>query len=224
MSVWVNARPAIRAISAARDQLGPRNFNKAISASFNEAILVGRTEARKVVKDIYNIPQRYLGGINVIKSTNLSLTAKLFASKKPIPMDAFSPKFQQRGKSFTISRKGEQKSKVLKRAGKGALGVSIEVLKGKREVVPYAFMIEGGKPRVFARGAYRTGSYGFVTRNKRVNSTGNDTPVKPLLSVTVHAAIINKKALRRIEVRINDTLTPALVRNIARFTPSGGGS
>lgn len=224
MPVWINARPAIRAIADAREKLGEKNFNKAVSYSLNEAIMVGRTEARKAVKEVYNIPQRYVGGINIMKATPGSLFAKLYAPTTPIPMDAFSPKFKANNKSITISRKGVQKTRAIKRIKKGTVGVSIEVLKGKREVVPYAFMIDGAKPRVFARGAYKSGSYGFITRNKRVNSTGSDTPIKPLLSVTIHAAVINKKALAKVQVRINDTLPGALVRNIARLMPDQGGS
>jgi vacuolar-type H+-ATPase subunit E/Vma4 len=220
MAIWINARSAIRTVEDAREKLGEKGFNKAISAAFNEAISIGRTEARKAVKEVYNMPQRYLSGINIMKATPSSLTAKLYASSIPIPMDAFSPKSQQNGKSFTISKKGKQKTKVLKRKRKGPGILTIKVLKDEGEVeVPGGFMIEGGKPRVFARGAYKSGSYGFVMRNKRVNSTGNDIPIKPLLSVTVHAAVINKKALARVQVRINDTLPAALVRNVARLMP-----
>ena len=222
MSVWINARSAIGNIERFRNQLSEKNFNKALSRSFNEAILVGRTEARKAVKDIYNIPQRYLAGVNVYKSTPGNLTAKLYASKIPIPMDAFAPKFQQRGKSFTITRRGQQKVAALRRGINSAIGVSIEVFKGKREIVPFAFMIEGGKPRVFARGAYKVSSYGFVQRNKRENKKGNDVAVKPLLSVTVHAAVVNKKALDRVRVRINETLPVSLVRNMNNLLPQGG--
>lgn len=214
--IWISVKDAIKTVEKAKEQLGERKVNQAISRALNESILQGRTEARSAVKAIYNIPQRYMAGINVYKATSLSLVAKLYASSLPIPMDAFSPRFQQRGKSFTITKKGEQRSKQLKRARTGVTGVSIEVIKGKREVVPYAFMIEGGKPRVFARGEYRSGTgYGFVRRNKRVNKKGSDTPVKPLLSVTVHTAVINKDALGKVEVRINNVFPASVVRNIS---------
>lgn len=221
--IRISAQSAIRNLQQERERLGPSRFNKAISRALNESILVGRTESRKAVKDIYNIPQRYLGGINVLKSTSLSLVAKLYASSVPVPMDAFAPKFQQRGKSFTITRRGEQRSKVVKRVRSSNVGVSIEVIKGSRQVIPYAFMIEGGKPRVFARGQYKSGTaHGFTQRNKRINKVGNDTPVKPLLSVTVHAAVVNRKALDKVQVRINSTLSASMVRNVKHLMGGAG--
>ncbi|SHN45907.1 hypothetical protein [Chitinophaga sp. CF418] len=211
--IWINSAPIIKTFRSAQQQLGERKFNQAISRGLNEAILQGRTEARMAVKAVYNIPQRYVGGINIIKATSLSLEAKIYASTKPIPMDAFSPTFQQHGKALTISRKGEQKERAVKRRGNNAAGVTIEVLKGKKEVVPFAFMIPGAKPRVFARGEYRN-SYGFHRRSSRVNKEGNDTPVKPLLSVTVHAAVINKKAMEKIERKVLDVYPKSVARNI----------
>lgn len=212
----ISVSRALRTLSEAQEQLGPRQFNKAVSRAINESILQGRTEARNAVKAIYNIPQRYVGGINVNKATAQSLTAELFASATPIPMDAFSPRFQTATQSFSITRRGEQRTKAAsKRRSNPAMGVSIEVLKGKREIVPFAFMIPGGKPRVFARGAYKSGtSYGFVQRHKRENKKGNDTPVKPLLSVTVHAAVINKESISRIGRRVQAVFPRSIDRNI----------
>jgi len=214
--IWVSVKDAIRNIDRAKEELGERQFNQALSRALNESIMQARTEARSAVKAIYNIPQRYMARINVNRATSLSLVAKLYASTLPIPMDAFAPRFQQAGKALTVTKRGEQRSRLLKRARPGVTGVSIEVIKGRREVVPYAFMIEGGKPRVFARGEYRSGSgFGFVRRNKRVNKEGSDIPIKPLLSVTVHAAVINKTALKKVEVRINSVFPASVVRNIS---------
>lgn len=194
-------------------------MNQAVSRSLNEAILQGRTQSRASVKALYNIPQRYLGAVNVVKATSITLTAKLYASTTPIPMDAFSPKFQTATKSFTISRRGEQKSRSRQRARKTpTAGVSIEVHKGKREVIPFAFMIDGGKPRVFARGEYRAGtSHGFMQRNKRVNKDGSDIPVKPLLSVTVHAAVVNRRAMQHVQQKVNTVFPLSVQRNVSHL-------
>lgn len=224
MAIWVDAGLAIRNLQSAKEQLSERQFGQAVSRGMNEATMQGRTVARKAVKDIYNIPQRYVGGINIVKATPGILEAKIYASATPIPMDAFSPKFQQAGRSFSITRRGQQKERTVKRPNSTTVGVSIEVIKGKRETVPFAFMIAGGKPRVFARGAYRTGSYGFVTRNKRVNKKGNDTPVKPLLSVTVHAAVLNKDAMSKITDKVNQVYPAALQRNVELMVSRVGAS
>lgn len=220
--IRVNVQRAIRVLQEEGERLGRRNLNKAISRALNESILAGRTQARSSVKSLYNIPQRYLGGINVIKSTSVSLVAKLYASSTPIPMDAFSPKFQTSTMSITISRRGEQRTRTRQRARKNiAAGVSIEIRKGNKETIPYAFMIQGGKPRVFARGEYKNGtSFGFVQRNKRVNKSGADIPVKPLLSVTVHAAVINQRSIGQIQQKVNAVFPVSIQRNIAYMLSS----
>jgi hypothetical protein len=220
--IFVNAGPAIRALRQTAGDLNERNFSKAVSRSLNEAILQGRTTARRQVKEIYNIPQKNLTGINIDKAKSNSLVAKLFASASPIPMDAFSPVYITAGKSISVTKKGLQKIKGVRNKVAGG-GVSIEVLKGKRETVPYAFMIAGAKPRVFARGEYRKGGeFGFVRRNKRVNSEGNDIPIKPLLSVTVHAAVVNKVALKEIEAKVDQVFPAVLARNIAFLMKAPG--
>jgi hypothetical protein len=214
--ITISTKQTVRALRAIGHELSEREFRTALYRSLNESILLGRTEARKAVKDTYNIPQRYLAGINVFKASSVSLASKLYASANPIPMDAFNAKFETSSSAIRISKKGEQKIRNFKRAKKAPLGgVSIEVIKGQRQTVPYAFMIAGAKPRVFARGEYRNGTaYGFIQRHHRVNS-GSDTPIKPLISVTVHAAVINKEALGKIERRVTQAFPVALDRNVA---------
>jgi hypothetical protein len=200
---YVNVNGAIRDLSQLTRQLTGKQLAIGISRGINKTLLKGRTTARSAVKAEYNIPQKYLSGIGYNKSFPSTLTGSIYASAKPIPMDAFNPKFQTSTQNISVSRRGQQR--VSDRKGKGKLvgnGVSIEVHKGKRETVPYAFMIVGAKPRVFARGFYRIGSFGFTQRHTRLeNSSGNDS-VKPLISTTVHAAVINPKSIQAINTRI----------------------
>ena len=214
--IEISVKEALREFESAKQQLGERQFNKAVSRSINESILKGRTEARKAVKAIYNIPQRYLGGININRSNSLSLTASLFASATPIPMDAFSPKYETASMGLSISKKGVQKQKSYKRSRKNPVaGVSIEVIRGNREIIPFAFLLAAAQSRVFARGEYKGGgSYGFIQRHTRLaNDSGNDS-VKPLLSVTVHAAVINKTSLDKISAEVNNTFPKSIERNV----------
>lgn len=178
------------------EYLSSKQTAKATSMAINKTILKGRTEARTAVKKVWNIPQRYLYRINVIRSKPNYLVGKIFASSKPIPADAFSPRFDLvsggavRGRQI-ISKRGIVKTQLT--SGKQRVGVSLEVKKGKRITIPYAFLLPTGKARVFARGEYRggDGSWGFIQRHTRQeNSTGNDA-VKPMVSVTVFGAVIN---------------------------------
>jgi hypothetical protein len=172
-------------------------------------LLKGRTVARVAVKKVYNIPQRNLGGINTISSKPSFLQGSIYASTKPIPMDVFNPKFdiasggKVRG-TQSISKRGILSTRIAKNKSQ-QMGVSIEVKKGERAVVPFAFMLPGMKPRIFARGEYRDGggSFGFIRRHTReANSNGNDA-VKPLVSVTVFGAVINPKVKQDIARIVN---------------------
>lgn len=214
--MFISVKEDIKSFSAAKDKLGVEKFNKAVMRSINEAIQQGRTVARSAVKELYNIPQRYLDGVNITRATSLSLTATLYANAQPIPMDAFAPKFETESGSISISKKGQTSSKTFKRIKANPIaGVSIEVIRGKREIIPFAFLIADGAPRVFARGEYKSGaSYGFVQRHQRENSEGNDIPIKPLLSITINAAVINKTSMQRIEERVNTVFPKAMERNI----------
>ena len=202
MPEWINVKEVNKKIDELTKQLTGKQLALGVSRSINRTLMKGRTEARKVVKAEYNIPQKNLSGINYSKSIAATLTGKIYASARPIPMNSFAPKFETQKRSITTTKRGAQKVKDRKKkVSNPGKGVSIEVHKGSRVVVPFAFMIPGAKPHVFARGAYNAGgSFGFQQRNKRVNSSGNDTPVKPLISVTVHGAVINPSSISKIKM------------------------
>jgi hypothetical protein len=215
MGNWVNVGPAIKNLKELTKQLSKKQIAIVVSRGINRTLLKGRTTARAAVKDEYNIPQKNLNGINIERSTTRTLTGSIYASTKPIPMDAFSPVFELPTKKITVSRKGVQKVKDRKRKRTNpGQGVSIEVHKGSRMVVPYAFMLEGQKPRVFARGQYRRSDFGFERRHVREeNSSGNDS-VKPLISTTVHAAVINPIAIGKIKADIQEHFPEELMHQI----------
>lgn len=199
--IEVNVKAETEKLVANFRQLGDKQIKNAIRNAINRTLMKGRTVARKAVKENYNIPQRYMDRIDKINAKN-NLTGFIVASAIPIPMDAFSPKFETNNSVLSITRRGEQKQSARKKLS-GAQGVSIEVHKGSRETIPFAFMIAGAKPRVFARGQYRDGGgYGFIQRHTRVKKSGSDTPIKPLLSVTVHAAVINDDVEQKIASEI----------------------
>ncbi len=212
--IIVSVEQAYKDARKLHSQLSEKQLNTATARAINETMLQARTEARKMVKSIYNIPQKNLSGINFSNKNASKLTSYLYASAIPVPMDAFSPVFKGNNKSITVTRKGAQKVKELKKKSTN-VGVSIQVLKGKKETVPFAFMIAGAKPRVFARGEYRGGSsYGFVRRSKRENTKGSDTPIKPLLSVTVHAAVVNPISIQSIQAKVNAVFPKIFEHNI----------
>ena len=206
MENWINVTEANNKFKELSDKLTGRQLALSISRGINRTLMKGRTTARRAVKDEYNIPQKNLNGIDIGKSNPTTLTGNIHASAKPLPMDAFAPRFETSQRSVRVTKKGEQRIKDRKRkVSNPTSGVSIEVHRGSRVVIPFAFMIPGGKARVFARGEYRNGTaYGFQQRFKRITNEGNDVPIKPLISVTVHGAVLNPKAIAKIKQRLID--------------------
>lgn len=215
MSNWIEVKGAIKDVKELTRQLTGKQLATGISRGINKTLMKGRTEARKAVKAEYNIPQSQLSGINYNKSSLKTLTGSIYATTKPIQMDAFGAKFETPQRSIRNTRRGEQRVRDFKRKKKNTSGgVSIEVHKGKRVVVPFAFMIVGAKPRVFARGAYASGVSNFVQRHKREQASGSDIPIKPLVSVTVHQAVINPASIKQISNRLNDEFPKDLVHEL----------
>ncbi len=220
--ITVNVSSKVRELSRAFDFLSKSQVNKAASQAINQTLLLGRTEARKAVKKVYNIPQRYMSAINIKKATATTLRGNVHATSKPIPMDAFAPKYDFRSASgsasvLSVTRRGILKVRDVKRT-KNRAGVSIEVIKGERKSVPYAFLIPGAKPRVFARGAYKIGNgrYGFIQRHTRLeNDQGNDS-VKPLISVTVFGAVINPKVKKSISKVLENKFPENMLKALRR--------
>jgi hypothetical protein len=190
---YINAKPALRTLHDLLGKLSAREIGQGVSRAINHSLQKVRTEARTEVKRVYNIGQRYLSGIDLKRASTRHLEGQLLASRKPIPLDAFNPKFEGQASTIRVTRKGEQKVRNLrrKRQDRGQ-GVTVEVKRGQTERIPFAFMIPGAKPRVFARGQYGAGtSHGFIQRHKRESNDGNDTPIKPLITVSVFGSIVN---------------------------------
>jgi hypothetical protein len=220
--ITIDVRQAVNDLRKGFQGLSKERIDKATVDALNKTARLGRTVARTAVKKVYNIPQRYMNRVNYIPARGKRLTAFIYASSKPIPMDAFKPKFQYISASgsashITVTRRGVQNIKTIKRT-KQQSGVSIEVKKGERTIVPYAFLIPGAKARVFARGDYKSGNgnYGFLQRHTRKeNDSGNDS-ITPLASVTIFAAVINplvkKQIARKVEAAFSVNMLSALRR------------
>jgi hypothetical protein len=217
-----NANQASREIRRLSSQLSKSKVDKATAEAINKTLLLGRTEARKAVKAVYNIPQKNLKGVDIKRATRSNLSGHIFASTKPIPMNAFSPRFDFVSASgvttaLSVTRRGQSKAKVLKSKRRNA-GVSVEIKRGERTVVPYAFLLPNSKPSVFARGEYKGshGRYNFVRRHHRQEySTGNDS-VTPLISVTIFGAVVNPTVKQRLERVVRDNYERNMISALRR--------
>lgn len=198
--IRIKTDSAIDALKRLGADLSEKQLAIAQSRAINRSLEKGRTIARKEIKAVYNISQKNLTGINYKRANPNILTGNLFALRKPIPLDAFAPKQETSGGSISITKKGKQNIKTFKKPKKDpTAGVSIEIQKGKREIIPYAFMIAGGAVRVFARGEYKSGTeHGFVLRHERITNEGSDTPIKPLITISEYGSILNPRVLSQI--------------------------
>lgn len=228
IDVRAETSKAIADINKLGQFLSDKQISRAVTRAINETLMPGRTEARKAVKQVFTIAQRALDGrIDIDKATTYHkggravkdtfLTGAIIANSQPVPMEFFNTSFSYSGgSSTTISKRGIQKTKLKSRAANFGGGIMIEAQKGKKENIPFAFFLPTMTGKVFARGKYRpgNGSWGFVQRHTHLNSnTGNDA-VKPLTSVTVHAAAINSKVQSAMISRIQNTYSSNVERHL----------
>jgi len=204
--IYIKTDSAIEALKNLGFSLSEKQIAVVCSRAINRSLYQGRTKARRQVKTVYNISQKNLNGIDFKRANPNTVTGKLFASRKPIPIDAFSPKQETSSQSIKITKRGTQNIKEFSQAKKNpVIGVSVEIKKGQREIIPYAFMIAGGAVRVFARGEYKSGTqYGFVQRHERVSNDGNDVPIKPLITISEFGSILNPKVLSEIGKEVQE--------------------
>lgn len=205
--VTVDVDKAISEINSKLSGLSSRQLDKVASRAINKSLRKGRTEARRAVKDIYNIPRDKVydkfTGINVVTSKPSFLEGYIKAGTNPISFYHFSPKFETPFERMSV-KGGEFKRSALKRRAKSpSKGVSIEVYKGKREVVPFAFMVKKRPGQAFARGQYKDGgAYDFIRRHKRINKTGADLPITRLVSISVYNAVKNENVMNKLDATV----------------------
>lgn len=206
MKEFINVSGAIKDLKDLKKQLNPTQVSLAISRGINKTLLKGRTEARKAVKVVYDIPQKNIAEIDIKRATKSLLMGYVYAPTKPVPLNAFNPKYSTPTKSIRVTKKGVQRIKDKRRRNNApGAGVSVQIKKGTTDIVPYAFMIPGAKPHVFARGRYADSRVmKFNRRFKRENNTGADVHVNALMSITTHQAVVNPAALSTIKKRVQE--------------------
>lgn len=217
----VNVSANTTELTRAFNNLSAKKIAKATSDAINKTLLLGRTTGRQEVKRVYNIPNRYLKYVDVSRAKPSKLTGNIYARTIPLPLDAFNPVFNviRQGQVVgrqTINRRGNVRSTVIRRT-QAVGGVTVEIIKGHKKLIPYAFLLPGAKPRVFARGDYKTGGgYAFIRRNTREeNSSGNDR-VNNMLSVTVYGALINRRVVSNIQNKVSSSYERTLLNALNR--------
>lgn len=151
-----------------KHQLSKDKLKDITFRSINTAMTYGRKESEREVKSEYNIGARFQRNMVKIERAKKSWPqAKLKVNANRIPLIAFDP--------------------IL-----WTDGVSVEVRKGKREVIRGSFFgrMKSGHEGIFARGRYKNGGFDF--RTKRVRKyPSNDLNISELTTLAYSKMYLN---------------------------------
>lgn len=194
-------------------KLTKAEINKSISRGINYALGVSRTRMKKALQEEYNLPASALvtsqgsGGtlkIGHAKSTQLCGSVK--ANIAPESLAHFRPvwyrdiiqksirggggggfyKFQKRGKGWTGTKVDTRNTKKS--------GVYFEVVKGRRELMPGAFMIwKGSSGLVMARGEYQ----GSGKTKDFKWAKGGRLPIEKLNAKSVYWGVLHPDSIHK---------------------------
>lgn len=204
-------------------KLSSREVSRATSAAINRSLSRSFTVIKSSIRQKYNISAYDLRDYRILKSTPQSLEGNLKVKRDPISLARFNPRFISVSNSGNTaisvrkSKDGLTKSSKLSKRKSPAKGVSIEIKKGKRMNIPYAFMIKNDSMKpVFARGEYMRGNggYSFVKRRKRVTRKGSDLPISKLLSTSVYGSTTNPAIQSKVSVDVSAWYQKRLIQEL----------
>jgi hypothetical protein len=221
--ITIRVDQANRKLSASFAKLNKQQTCIAISRAINRSLTHGNAQFKKLIKKEYNIKNSDMNGAQIVKARSNYLSGDIRLSRKPIGLSHFNPRFDvQTAGSVKSLRVRSTKSGLVRstvtRKGTAKKGVSIEIEKGKRIAIPYAFMIQGKNP-VFARGKYENtgGKYSFLQRHKRVNSEGPDTPISRMVSTSIFGMSTNPQVDKEVKKDLTDFYSRRVSTEIANI-------
>jgi hypothetical protein len=175
--IEINLEKTIRDIKLQIGSVNSDIVGKAVAAAINRATVSARAVAVKEIKHNYNIDPKFLkektgtkenryNAIKVWRANRNSLTGKIIAYGRPIPISA-----------FPYSQSGD--------------GISVSIRKGQTKTFPGAFeaTMKSGHKAVFGRAKYLKGVY--TQRHQRVKRfPNNDLPITQIMTTSLRAAIM----------------------------------
>lgn len=177
---------------------------KAVNRAINHTLGKANTEANRQIRSVYKIALADLNDKDnklIKNSSEYSLTGTINASIRPLSLSKFNPVWVRnnaRGvtaskmKSFLV-RSTKNKSNKTSR---GNQGVTVEVVKGKKETINSAFLIfKGSGSPVMARGQY-SGSSGFLFGRPRL-------PINKLNTKSIYYSLINEDVQKGLAEKVN---------------------
>lgn len=219
--ITIDTREAQRAITDQFAHLTHRNVLVANTRAINTSLMKARTQFRKEAKKEYNLTSDTLKDIDLKKATYGKPEGQIFAVSTPISLSRFNPKFETAQGTTTVREvtvfdiNSRKKKRQLASAVSGGAkrkpkrGVSIEVKKGERKRLPFAFMVTGGGAgvslQVWARGNYKGSK--FETAKPRL-------PITPLKTTSPFSAIKNEVVMKPVVEKAGKDFEAEMQRQI----------
>lgn len=176
----VDVREAISKLNHEFGFVSNNDRKLAIARAINHTIAKVKTQVSREIRNIYALDAKTVNqALSQLKADRLTLTGKVISRGKPISLAKFKARQTQKG-------------------------VTIEVLRGKRKLLPGIFLgnMPSGHIGVMVRGKYANGK--IARRHKRIRPTGNDLPITELVGISLPKAMSNNIILKNINKSINE--------------------
>lgn len=219
--IFVNTSGAQRDMRRISALFSGQNIDKATSRAINHVLGTAKTRLSKEIRSVYNIlASDAKDATELKKSSESSLTGYIYASANPLSLSKFNPVSTEYGKGKVLvktKRVGGKKggfASAKAKVGAGT-GVVIEILKGKKETLPSAFLLlqGSGNAAVMARGEYN--NKGFDWGKSRL-------PIHKLNTKSVYWASQNDKVAEVVGTTTLVDYEKRLIHEIDRATTGQG--
>ena len=154
----MNITVKVEGIKEALEKFSPKKVARAAAAVLDRVAKSGRTEASEQIRQIWDIKKSDLDRKITIQGAWVNkLSATLIVSGKPINLLYFNARQIAGSKSIRLKRKGRisAEAQLIKgRAGRGYSGVTSQIQRSHKTVLPKAFIsraTKGGIPLVLIR-------------------------------------------------------------------------
>lgn len=192
--IQVDVRDAIAKLNTNYGYVSNNARKLAIARAINHTIAKAKTLTSREIRNIYAVDASTLGkALSQVKADRLTLTGKIIARGRPISLAKF-------------------------RARQTAKGVTVEVLRGRRKLIPGVFLrsLPSGHTGVMVRGKYSQGK--LARRKQRIRRTGNDLPITEIVGVSIPKQMANKIILQSISKSINTMFPERIDHEIKRVS------
>lgn len=193
-------------------EISGKKLHAIISRSINHTSGKVNTQLNRNIRQTYNISISDLNDSKqrfTVKSNSNSLAAFLYANQMPLSLSKFNPVWIRDNvkTSFVGSKKKGGFASSKTKSNKS--GVTVEILKGKKETISSAFMLfsGSGKGAVFARGVYA--SEGFKFGKQRL-------PITHLNTKSIYYAMLDKTVTANIPDLIGTSMYERMMHEIKR--------